>query len=232
MRDPREEKVRSCAFGVSRTVCRKREPTRLERRLGFDVNGRYLENTLENGSKINGRLRSIQTAHFGGLAALARVRVSSPVRSLCCSTFDRVGRQKTPREASRARARLGRRQRRSRAGVSTRRWVDLRRRRPRSAPIRRIWRDGFRRSACAEWPDTREYRGGRGGVARDARGEGSDRQTGSARHVSVLAHPGRYVRFPSSSRGGGHTAGSVTQLAPRQGSVAPARFFFRFRRFR
>ena len=153
-------------------------------------------------------------------------------RSLCCSTFDRVGRQKTPREASRARARLGRRQRRCRAWVSKCRSVDLRRRRPRSAPIRRIWRDGFRRSACAEWPDTREYRGGRGGVARDARGEGSDRQTGSARHVSVLAHPGRYVRFPSSSRGGGHTAGSVTQPAPRQGSVAPARFFFRFRRFR
>lgn len=64
--------MRSCAFGVSRTVCRKREPTRLERRRGFDVNMRYLENTLENGSKINGRLRSIQTAHFGGLAALAR----------------------------------------------------------------------------------------------------------------------------------------------------------------
>ena len=139
---------------------------------------------------------------------------------------------RNPREASRARARLGRRQRRCRAWVSKCRSVDLRRRRPRSAPIRRIWRDGFRRSACAEWPDTREYRGGRGGVARDARGEGSDRQTGSARHVSVLAHPGRYVRFPSSSRGGGHTAGSVTQPAPRQGSVAPARFFFRFRRFR
>lgn len=133
-------------------------------------------------------------------------------RSLCCSTFDRVGRQKTPREASRARARLGRRQRRCRAWVSKCRSVDLRRRRPRSAPIRRIWRDGFRRSACAEWPDTREYRGGRGGVARDARGEGSDRQTGSARHVSVLAHPGRYVRFPSSSRGGGHTAGSSHSL--------------------
>ena len=159
-------------------------------------------------------------------------------RSLCCSTFDRVGRQKTPREASRARARLGRRQRRCRAWVSKCRSVDLRRRRPRSAPIRRIWRDGFRRSACAEWPDTREYRGGRGGVARDARGEGSDRQTGSARHVSVLAHPGRYVRFPSSSRGGGHTAGSSHSCAApnegdaRQGSVAPARFFFRFRRFR
>ena len=118
-------------------------------------------------------------------------------RSLCCSTFDRVGRQKTPREASRARARLGRRQRRCRAWVSKCRSVDLRRRRPRSAPIRRIWRDGFRRSACAEWPDTREYRGGRGGVARDARGEGSDRQTRCARHVSVLAHAGRYVRFPT-----------------------------------
>ena len=59
-------------------------------------------------------------------------------RSLCCSTFDRVGRQKTPREASRARARLGRRQRRCRAWVSKCRSVDLRRRRPRSAPLRRI----------------------------------------------------------------------------------------------
>ena len=111
------------AFGVSRTVCRKREPTYLERRRR-DVTGKMCENERKSVEK-NGRLRSIQTAHFGGLAALARLSSLLP-RSLCCSTFDQVGRHKTPREASRARARLGRRQRRSRAGVSTRRWVDLR----------------------------------------------------------------------------------------------------------
>lgn len=169
----------------------------VSKRVDGNVNMRILENTLENGSKNKWETAFHTNGALWRSRRAARVRVSSPVRSLCCSTFDRVGRQKTPREASRARARLGRRQRRSRAGVSTRRWVDLRRRRPRSAPIRRIWRDGFRRSACAEWTDTREYRGGRGGVARDARGEGSDRQTGCARHVSVLAHAGRYVRFPT-----------------------------------
>ena len=154
-------------------------------------------------------------------------------RSLCCSTFDRVGRQKTPREASRARARLGRKQRRCRAWVSKCRSVDLRRRRPRSAPIRRIWRDGFRRSACAEWPDTREYRGGRGGIARDARGEGSDRQTGSARNVSVLAHPGRYVGFSPlvPRRWALRRFVCPARRETRQGSGAPARFFSRFRVF-
>ena len=204
----------------------------VSKRVDGNVNGRYryLENTLENGSKINGRLRSIQTAHFGGLAALAR---ESPPQSDPFVARRLIGsgvRKPLARRRERARASVG-----DSAGVapgfpSAGRWTfgDG----VRDPPIRRIWRDGFRRSACAEWPDTREYRGGRGGVARDARGEGSDRQTGSARHVSVLAHPGRYVRFPSSSRGGGHTAGSVTQPAPRQGSVAPARFFFRFRRFR
>jgi hypothetical protein len=44
----------------------------VSKRVDGNVNMRILENTLENGSKINGRLRSIQTAHFGGLAALAR----------------------------------------------------------------------------------------------------------------------------------------------------------------
>ena len=219
--------------------------TEAERRGGFEANEYFthekrprhrpcppaeivcrISSCRKSKKKKNVRLRSIQTL-VHDLATHARAEEESErPQILCCSTFDRVGRQK-PLARRRERARP-----RSETAPVSRLGFQVQVGGPpetasRSAPIGAS--GGMASDAAPALESrTREYRGRRR-CRRDARGEGSDRQTECPARVCqrILG-----TSVPSSSRGGGHTAGSVTQPAPRQGSVAPARFFFRFRRFR